>query len=163
MRNNDVLRSLRWTIDASDRALAELILLGGVPDSPTTAPLTQPEGRDLIAAWLRRDDEPGWQPCPDIVADALLIGLIVQRRGPSDRTPAPVTRLNNNTVLKRLRLAFALRDDDVADVLRLAGFPLSKSEIGGLFRAEGHPNYRPCGDQVLRNFLRGLGLRFRPT
>ena len=30
-----------------------------------------------------------------------------------------------------------------------------------LFRQPGHANYRPCGDQILRNFLKGLTLRFR--
>ena len=155
MRNNDLLRSLRWTIDASDRAMVELMVLGGLPETQVS--------RDAVAAWLTRDEEPGWEACPDAVADAFLIGLIVQRRGPSDRTPDPASRLNNNTILKRLRVAFMLRDEDVADILKLAGFPMSKAEISALFRTEGHPNYRPCGDQVLRNFLRGLSLRVRPT
>jgi uncharacterized protein YehS (DUF1456 family) len=30
-----------------------------------------------------------------------------------------------------------------------------------LFRKVGHDNYRPCGDQLLRNFLKGLTLRVR--
>ena len=30
-----------------------------------------------------------------------------------------------------------------------------------LFRAPGHKHFRECGDQILRNFLRGLTLRER--
>ncbi|MEB0260010.1 DUF1456 family protein, partial [Undibacterium sp. 5I1] len=29
------------------------------------------------------------------------------------------------------------------------------------FRKFGHSNYRTCGDQLLRNFLKGLTLRIR--
>jgi uncharacterized protein YehS (DUF1456 family) len=64
--------------------------------------------------------------------------------------------------LKLLRIAFTLRDDDLAAILRAGGLPMGKSEISALFRNDDHPNYRACGDQVLRNFLRGLAMRERP-
>jgi uncharacterized protein YehS (DUF1456 family) len=35
-------------------------------------------------------------------------------------------------------------------------FKVSASELGALFRKEDHPNYKDCGDQLLRNFLNGL-------
>jgi uncharacterized protein YehS (DUF1456 family) len=38
---------------------------------------------------------------------------------------------------------------------------VSASELGGLFRSEGHKHYRPCGDQLLRNFLKGLTVKLR--
>jgi uncharacterized protein YehS (DUF1456 family) len=69
--------------------------------------------------------------------------------------------LSNNAILKRLRIAYQLRDDDIHAILQLAAFPISKPELNALFRQEGHPNYRPCGDQLLRNFLKGLALRER--
>jgi uncharacterized protein YehS (DUF1456 family) len=28
--------------------------------------------------------------------------------------------------------------------------------LGAIFRKEDHPNFKPCGDQILRNFLNGL-------
>jgi uncharacterized protein YehS (DUF1456 family) len=40
---------------------------------------------------------------------------------------------------------------------------VSKPELSALFRKVGHTNYRPCGDQLLRNFLKGLTLRVRPA
>lgn len=34
-------------------------------------------------------------------------------------------------------------------------------KLSALFRKPGHSNYRTCGDQLLRNFLKGLTLRVR--
>jgi len=56
-----------------------------------------------------------------------------------------------------------LRDDDIVDILKLVDFNISKSELGAFFRKEDHPNYRECGDQVLRNFLNGLVIHLRGT
>jgi len=46
-------------------------------------------------------------------------------------------------------------------ILADAGFPISKPELSALFRQPGHKNFRLCGDQLLRNFLKGLTLRVR--
>jgi uncharacterized protein YehS (DUF1456 family) len=64
--------------------------------------------------------------------------------------------LTNNDVLKKLRVALELRDDDVIQILKLADFTISKSELNALYQKPEHPNYRECGDQILRNFLNGL-------
>ena len=71
--------------------------------------------------------------------------------------------MNNNDILKKLRVALMLRDDEIVDILKGVDFKISKSEIGAFCRKEGHPNYRECGDQVLRNFLNGLVLHLRGT
>jgi uncharacterized protein YehS (DUF1456 family) len=64
--------------------------------------------------------------------------------------------LTNNDILKKLRVALSLRDEDIIEILKLADFEVTKSELTALFRKEDHPNYKPCGDQLLRNFLNGL-------
>jgi len=64
--------------------------------------------------------------------------------------------LSNNDILKKLRVAHKLRDDDIEKILSLVDFKVSKSELGALFRREDHPKYMECGDQILRNFLNGL-------
>ena len=64
--------------------------------------------------------------------------------------------LTNNDILKKLRVALELRDDDIIEILKLAEFEISKTELSALFRKEDHPNYMKCGDQLLRNFLNGL-------
>ena len=58
--------------------------------------------------------------------------------------------------MKKLRVALHLRDNDIIHILKLVDFSISKTELSAFFRSEDHPNFKPCGDQVLRNFLNGL-------
>ena len=69
--------------------------------------------------------------------------------------------LTNNDILKKLRVALELKDDDIIDILKLVDFEITKTELGAIFRKDDHPNYRPCGDQLLRNFLNGLVIHKR--
>ena len=71
--------------------------------------------------------------------------------------------MTNNDILKKLRVALMLRDDQIVEILELVDFRISKSELGAFFRAEDHENYMECGDQVLRNFLNGLVIHLRGT
>jgi len=64
-------------------------------------------------------------------------------------------------VLKKLRVAFQLKDVDMHSIFESAGFALSRPEMTALFRQAGHKHYRACGDQILRNFLKGLTLTMR--
>jgi uncharacterized protein YehS (DUF1456 family) len=64
--------------------------------------------------------------------------------------------LTNNDIIKKLRVALKLRDDDVITILKLVDYEIGKSELGAFFRAEDHPKYMPLQDQILRNFLNGL-------
>lgn len=64
--------------------------------------------------------------------------------------------LTNNDVLKKIRVALKLRDDDIIEILNLVDFRITKSELGGFFRKVDHPNFVPLKDQILRNFLNGL-------
>ncbi|WP_256014253.1 DUF1456 family protein [Desertivirga xinjiangensis] len=64
--------------------------------------------------------------------------------------------MSNNDIMKKLRVAMQFTDDDIIEVLKLADFRITKAEIGAIFRKEDHPNFKPCGDQILRNFLNGL-------
>ncbi|MBC7919960.1 MAG: DUF1456 family protein [Ferruginibacter sp.] len=64
--------------------------------------------------------------------------------------------MTNNDILKKLRVALELRNDDIVEILKLADFPITKGALGDLFRNEDHPSYVPCGDQLLRKFLDGL-------
>jgi hypothetical protein len=71
--------------------------------------------------------------------------------------------MNNNDIFKKLRVALMLRDDQIAEILELVDFRISKAELGAFFRNADHPNYMECGDQVLRNFLNGLVIHLRGT
>src|SRR5690606_2638992 len=71
--------------------------------------------------------------------------------------------VNNNDIFKKLRVALQLRDEEIVDILQLVDFRISKAELGAFFRSEDHPNYKECGDQILRNFLNGLVIHLRGT
>ncbi len=64
--------------------------------------------------------------------------------------------LSNNDILKKIRVALSLRNDDIIKILALVDFKISKGALGDLFRNSDHPGYEEAGDQILRNFLNGL-------
>ncbi|MES2859346.1 MAG: DUF1456 family protein [Pseudomonadota bacterium] len=154
MINNDVLRSIRYMLDLSDNRVIEVIRLADADFAID---------RDEVRAFLLKEEEPGYLPCTDRVMAHFLDGLIVHYRGRDERLPArPVEkRISNNVVLKKLRVAFQLTDVDMHQAFADAGFPVTKPELSALFRQPGHKNFRLCGDQLLRNFLKGLTLRVR--
>jgi uncharacterized protein YehS (DUF1456 family) len=69
--------------------------------------------------------------------------------------------MSNNDILKKLRVALKLRNDEIAMIIGLTGYNVSLSELGAFFRREDHPNYKKCGDQILRKFLDGLVIHYR--
>lgn len=152
MTHNDVLRSLRYLLDISDAELQKIAQLAGYPIDESD-----------ISAYLQHEEDEGYQPCPDLTLAHVLNGLVIFKRG--QRPDAPVaeveTPVTNNQVLKKLRVAFELKDEDIHAMLVSVGLPMGKAELSALFRKPGHKNYRPCGDQVLRNFLKGLTQRQR--
>ena len=156
MTNNDVLRRLRYALDIPDRKVVDLFKLADYDIEPD----------ELEILFMKESDE-GFEECEDALVEFFLQGLIVDRRGKREETKpgaAPYRvrgRLSNNDILKQLRIALELREEDILDIMRLAGVNASKSEIGALFRKKDHPNFRPCGDQFLRNFLSGLTIRHR--
>ena len=154
MINNDVLRSVRYMLDLGDGKVVEIARLA----DPAFA-----VDKDQVRAFLLKEDDPGYLACSDGVLAHFLDGLIIHRRGRDEGVPPrPVEkRISNNVVLKKLRVAFELKDVDMHQVFADAGFPVSKPELSALFRQPGHKNFRPCGDQLLRNFLKGLTLRVR--
>jgi uncharacterized protein YehS (DUF1456 family) len=64
--------------------------------------------------------------------------------------------MSNNDIFKKLRVALELNNEEIIKIMELVNFKITKSELGSFFRSEDHPNFKPCGDQILRNFLNGL-------
>jgi uncharacterized protein YehS (DUF1456 family) len=151
MTNNDLLRRLRYALNLNGETIAGLCTLGGHEIRPID-----------VLKLLKKEDESGFAVCDDTVMGAFLDGLIISRRGAHDRKPGSAKTqdmaLNNNLILRKLRIALELNDEAMLAVLGKAGVQLSKSELSAMFRTEGHRNYKPCGDQFLRNFIRGLTL-----
>ncbi|PNS08316.1 DUF1456 family protein [Solilutibacter silvestris] len=154
MINNDILRSIRYMLDLSDNKVIEV---AGLADPGFVI------DKDDVQAFLKKEEEPGFIACSDSVLAHFLDGLVIHFRGRQDGAPprAVEKRINNNLVLKKLRVAFELKDVDMHQVFVDAGFPVSKPELSALFRQHAHKNFRPCGDQMMRNFLKGLTLRVR--
>ena len=88
-------------------------------------------------------------------------GFIIEKRGvrPDGTVPEPVDVLSNNEILKKLRIALEMRDEEMTAAFKKADFVVSKAELGSFFRKEGHRHYRPCPEQVLRKFIQGLGMK----
>ena len=147
MTHNDVLRSIRYLLNISDATLVDIIRLGGREIS-----------RAEIVAILKKEDDDGYRACGDEVMAHFLNGLVIFKRGKDQaRPPQPIeVPVTNNSVLKKLRAAFELKDSDIIALLNSTGLKVSKTELGAFFRRPEHRNYRDCGDQFLRNFLKGL-------
>ena len=148
MTNNDILRRLRHALNINDSKVAEIIDNTGEKTS-----------RSQVNRWLKREEEDGFEEFSVAMLRRFLDGLIIERRGPRpDGSVAESEQLlTNNEVLKKLRIALELRDGDVIAVFKRAEFVVTKAELGSFFRKEGHRNYRPCPEQVLRKFIQGLG------
>ncbi len=155
MINNDILRAVRYMLDLSDPRVVEIIQL-----ARADFPIDKAE----VQALTRKEGELGFKECGDSTLAHFLDGLIVHLRGHDDsRPPRPVEKhMNNNVVLKKLRVAFELKDVDMHAIFESVDIQLGKPELNALFRDRTHKNFRACGDQLLRNFLRGLTLRLRP-
>jgi len=152
MRNNDILRRIRYTFNFTD---SKMIALFGLADYPVT--------RAQLSDWLKKEDDPAFKNCGDMQLAAFLNGLINDRRGKKEGPqPRPEKRINNNIILRKLKIAFNLKDDDILNILAGAELPMSKHELSAFFRKPEHKNYRSCKDQILRNFLQGLQHTYRP-
>jgi uncharacterized protein YehS (DUF1456 family) len=156
MTNNDVLRSVRYALDLGNNTLLACFAEAGASLSP-----------ERLAAMLKGEDEPGFSPLSDELLTQFLDGFVQKRRGKRDAPEGAESKqhgaLTNNRILRSLRIALELKDIDILEIMELAGVEVSKGEVSALFRREGHRNYQACGNQFLRNFLRGLAARYRKS
>ncbi len=151
MTNNDILRRLRYTFDFSDDQMIALFALG---DHAVT--------RAQVSDWLKKEEDPAHKVMEDRTLAMFLNGFIADKRG--KRTgpgPQPESRLNNNIILRKLKIALEMRDEDIVDIMQLVGLQFSKHEINAFFRKFTQNQYRVCQDQFLRNFLKGLQIQYR--
>jgi len=154
MINNDILRRFRYALDISDSAMVEMFTLGGHAIDKAT-----------LNAMLKKEEDAGYVACNDALMTAFLDGLILKNRGPREGSAPPPkdtdTRLRNNVILKKMRIALNLNEDDMLAIMKLAGMAISRSELSALFRRKDHKHYKECGDQFLRNFIQGLTVKHR--
>ncbi|MCG7531609.1 DUF1456 family protein [Psychrobium sp. MM17-31] len=155
MINNLVLRRLRYALNLREATMVDIFKLAKANVKANT-----------ISGLLKREKQDGYIECSDVVLEQFLDGLIIKNRGPADpsKAPAPTkVRINNNIILKKIRVALELREENLLEIMQIADFKFSKSEMSAFFRKPGSRQYKPCGDQMLRNFLIGLCEKYRPA
>jgi uncharacterized protein YehS (DUF1456 family) len=111
---------------------------------------------------LKTEYEPQFEALPDYVLVLFLNGLIDTYRGKKEGVElepvAKTIKISSNDVLKKLRIAFNLQEQEVRDALKLVTIELTKSDLAALFRKAGHAQYKACDDELLLDFIEGLGL-----
>lgn len=151
MDNNDILRRLRYAFDINDSTMIETFALANVKVS-----------RAQVSDWLKKDIDPDYSAMSDFQLAVFLNGFIIHKRGQREGpTPIPESKLNNNIVLRKLRIALNLKDTDMLTLLALAGLKISKHELSAFFRKPEQSQYRECKDQVLRKLLSGIQIKYR--
>ncbi|GMR01071.1 MAG: DUF1456 family protein [Gammaproteobacteria bacterium] len=153
MTNNDILRRIRYVFDFND---TKMITIFGLADHEVT--------REQVSDWLKKDDDPAYKTCSDTQLAIFLNGLINHKRGKRDGPqPTPEKKLNNNIIFRKLKIALNLKEEETLALLKLADLNISKHELSAFFRREDHKHYRVCKDQILRNFIKGMQLKYRPA
>jgi uncharacterized protein YehS (DUF1456 family) len=150
MTNNDILRRLRFTFDLNDTKMIELF---AIADQQVT--------RSQISDWLKKDEDPACIKINDKQLATFLNGFIIEKRGKKEGDqPEPEKRLNNNIIFRKLKIALNLKDDEILEILGLAELRISKHALSAFFRRPDHVQYKACENQILRNFLHGLQLKY---
>lgn len=151
MDNNDILRRLRYILDLSDDAVIDTYGKGGVTVT-----------RAQISDWLKKEGDEAFAIATDENLATFLNGLIVNFRGKKDgQTPVAEVELNNNIVLRKLKIAFELESSELSKLMKMGGHDVSEAVLGSFSRNENHPKYKACNDQYLRALLKGMQERKR--
>lgn len=152
MTNNDIIRRLRYTFSIADEEMIELFGLGNMQVNPAQ-----------LRGWFKKEEDEGYAELKDVELASFLNGFISKKRGNKDgKIIIAEEELNNNIILRKIKIALNLKDVDIIDVFKLADLRVSKGELSALFRKKDHPHYRACKNQFLRNFLLGLQVKHRP-
>lgn len=151
MDNNSIFRQLRYIFKLQEADITHIFSL-----------VETEVKKEQVTDWLRKDDDPDLVQLYDKDFAAFLNGFIILKRGKKDdKIPKAEKSLSNNLVLRKLKIALNLKNEDILEILQLADFKFGKSELAALFRNPEHKHYRKCKDQILRNFLVGLKLKLR--
>jgi uncharacterized protein YehS (DUF1456 family) len=166
MNNKDILIRLRYALDIRNTEMIEIFKLGGIDLSKEEVLkiLTKSKNKTELEHDGDVDESEGFS---NVMLESFLNGFIIFKRGKQEPRPGQPERAElsnecvNNILLKKLKIALSLTTEDMLDVFLKAGIIVTKGELGGLLRKEGHKNYKECGDNFARNFLKGLAIKYR--
>jgi uncharacterized protein YehS (DUF1456 family) len=151
MKNNNIIRRIRYAFDFSD---SKMVAIFGLADHKVT--------RNQLSDWLKKEEDPAFQKCSDTLLAIFLNGLIIDRRGKREGPqPKPEQRLTNNSIFTKLKIALDLKAEGILEIMALTDVSISKHELSAFFRKPDHKHYRECKDQILRNFIYGVQLKYR--
>lgn len=166
MNNNDLLIRLRYALDIKNKDMIEIFKLGGMEVTKEELLMMLTKTDDSIDEEELAEQEDHIK-VDHVMWETFLNGFIIFKRGKQEpkpgqpQTPEPSKENPKNLLLKKVKIALSMTSDDMLDTFAAAGFTVSKAETGALMRKEGHKNYKECGDQIARNFLKGLGMKYR--
>ncbi len=153
MNNNDIIRRIRYTFDFNDTKMIEIFALA---DGEVFRP--------QLSNWLKKDDDEEFIEIDDYHLAIYLNGLIINLRGKKEGAkPVAEKILNNNIILRKLKIALNLQDDAILKMLESTGLKISKHELSAFFRNPKQRQYRECKNQILRNFLKGMQMKYRSS
>lgn len=151
MRTNDIFRKITQSLPLDAAQIQALF-------APSDIDLSEKD----IANLLKTDYQPGFEPMPDYILIHFLNNLIDQQRGKKPDAETEViekhAKISNNDVLKKLRIALVLHEQDLRAALKLVTIELTKSDLAALFRKAGHEHYKACDDELILDFIEGIGL-----
>ena len=152
MKNNDVLRRLRYALDISDVMLVEIFQKSDFKTATVQ-----------VKNMLKKEDEEDFFNINDRIMTLFLDGFIIYKRGenPNQTVVKKEKRLTNNDILKKLKIALNLKSEDILEILTIAENPISKSELAAVLQKKDHKNYKECGDKYIKKFLQGLTIKNR--
>ena len=150
MNNNDIIRRIRYTFDINDDKMIKIFALA---DLEVT--------RSQVSEWLKKDDDPALKGLLDYELATFLNGFINLKRGKKEGPQAtPEKKLNNNIILKKLKIALNLKNEDVLEIFSLVDIRIGNHELSAFLRNPKQNQYRPCKDQFLRNFIKGIQVKY---
>lgn len=168
MENNDILIRLRYALDIKNKDMVEIFKLGGMEVTKEEVLKILTKATEDSEGEVVEDEN--HIKCNNKMLESFLNGLITHKRGKQDPKPGvpanmePVEQQKdhvNNMLLKKLKVALQLTTEDMLDVLHDGGIVVSKGELGAILRKPGHRNYKECGDNFARKFLKGLAVKYR--
>ncbi|MCJ8347727.1 DUF1456 family protein, partial [bacterium] len=109
MINNDILRRLVYILDCDKKAALDIFTLSG-----------KTIDEDQLNKILTRENDPNFELCSDLLLNHFLDGAIIFKRGlpESQDLPKPSNQLNNNTILRKIKIAFTYKDTDILACLK---------------------------------------------
>ena len=150
MLNNDILKRLKSTFEMDDKKVLDTFLL-----AEHRVPI------DKLKRWLLKEGDLNFVMMKDRELAIFLNGFITENRGKKEGAQTvPENKLNNNIILKKLKIALSLKSEDILEIFELIDKPITSHELSGFLRNPKQEKFRPMLDQYMRYFFQGLRYKY---